>query len=122
MKMSLIERLVYPLARGMIRQAFEEGFKGADEAGKMHRENAIAHRETIKELESTLSELQDRVKELENPWIDVSDRLPEDLETVFALWGGKNPLIAFHRDDGWPGWKEGAITHWMKIPPITGAG
>jgi len=59
MKMNLIERLVYPLARGMIRQAFEEGFKGADEAGELRRKNAIAHRE------STISELQDSVKQFE---------------------------------------------------------
>jgi len=111
---------VEELMRAIQRCTFyDEGFK----------EVMMYHNEARAIIKSFLSahdaEKDTRIKELENPWISVTDKLPDIDE--YVLWRLENGSVfqeAIDKDwdkewfDGFfKGYKNtGPIAHWMKVP------
>ena len=84
--------------------------------------DAFDYEEEIAELQDANTELHSRIAELEaaQRWIPVSERLPEDLQSIIVFTKDrKTYIIRFLELYGREGFGSlsDIVTHWMPLPP-----
>ena len=83
-----------------------------------HRHGQPVREQDLTDLSNyqiTFEHILENSEALSPQWISVEDRLPEESQTVLAIFDhGDKKEIALATLDRW--WKVNSITHWMPLP------